>query len=234
MTELTLDALRKLMREAGGVDENVDLDGDILHVSFADLGYDSLAVLEIGSRIEREYGVTMPDSALADISTPHQLLEFVRNAGPAAGHTDNSIVIAAPFDLVWQMTNDVRSWPELFSEYASVEILEQRGDTVRFRLTMHPDEDGTVWTWVSERTADPRTRTVRAHRVETGPFEYMKIYWEYTEEPGGVRMRWVQDFRMKPSAPVDDATMTEHINRNSVVQMNRIKSIIEAAAASLT
>ena len=41
-----------------------------------------------------------------------------------AGHTDNSIVINAPLQLVWDMTNDVESWPWLFTEYDSVAILE--------------------------------------------------------------------------------------------------------------
>ncbi len=147
-----------------------------------------------------------------------------------AGHTDSDILISAPFELVWNMTNDVTSWPSLFSEYASAEILARDGDTIRFRLTMHPDESGTAWTWVSERTADRAARQARAHRVETGPFEYMNIRWDYAEEPAGVRMRWVQDFHMKPGAPVDDATMTARIKTNSAVQMKRIKKLIEQAA----
>ncbi|MCQ4083782.1 SRPBCC family protein [Streptomyces sp. RB6PN25] len=148
-----------------------------------------------------------------------------------AGHTDNSIIIDAPLDLVWERTNDVASWPELFSEYASAEILSTDEDgTVEFRLTMHPDEDGKVWSWVSRRTPDPATRTVRAHRVETGPFDYMNIYWEYTQLQDGVRMRWVQDFHMKPQAPVDDAGMTAHLNRNTAIQMDLIKKKVEAAA----
>lgn len=148
-----------------------------------------------------------------------------------AGHTENEIVIDAPMDLVWKMTNDVPGWPELFSEYAEAEVLAREGETIRFRLTMHPDEEGRVWSWVSERTPDPAARTVSAHRVETGPFEYMRIHWDYAEVPGGVRMRWVQDFAMKPSAPVDDAGMTARINKNSAVQLGRIKSLVEAAAA---
>lgn len=147
-----------------------------------------------------------------------------------AGHTDNAIVIAAPMDLVWSMTNDVAGWPRLFSEYAAAEILERKGDTLTFRLTMHPDEDGKVWSWVSRRTPDPATRTVTAYRVETGPFEHMDIRWSYREVPGGVEMRWVQDFHMKPAAPVDDEAMTAHLNRNTVVQMARIKGLVEAAA----
>lgn len=147
-----------------------------------------------------------------------------------AGHTDNEIIIAGPMDLVWNMTNDVESWPTLFSEYASTDILEQRGATIRFRLTMHPDPDGNQWSWVSERTPDPLTRTVRAHRVEPGWFKYMNLFWEYTEVPDAVRMRWVQDFEMKPDAPVSDKQMTKRLNDNTVIQMNRIRRLVEEAA----
>src|SRR3569833_366105 len=149
-----------------------------------------------------------------------------------AGHTDNSGVIKAPMDLVWDMTNDVASWPRLFSEYAAAEILERGDDTVRFRLTMHPDENGKVWSWVSVRTFDRERREARAHRIETGPFEYMNIYWEYREAEDGVLMRWVQDFHMKPQAPADDDGMTAHLNRNTVIQMDRIKRLVEEAAVA--
>ncbi|MDJ0380062.1 SRPBCC family protein [Streptomyces sp. G-G2] len=144
-----------------------------------------------------------------------------------AGHTDNEITVKAPVDLVWEMTNDLPNWPGLFSEYASIEILDQSGDTTKFRLAMHPDENGVVWSWVSERTVDRDGLTVRARRVETGPFAHMNIHWEYAPVPGGTRMRWVQDFAMKPDAPIDDAGMTERINHNSRVQMELIRDKIE-------
>ncbi|MFI0900941.1 SRPBCC family protein [Streptomyces sp. NPDC020983] len=147
-----------------------------------------------------------------------------------AAHTENEIVIGAPLDLVWDMTNDLERWPQLFSEYASVEILERQGRRTTFRLTMHPDENGTVWSWVSEREPVPETRTVTARRVETGPFDFMEIFWSYHEVPGGTRMRWVQDFAMKPDAPVDDAGMTARINANSVVQLELIRDTIEKRA----
>ncbi|KAB1145308.1 polyketide cyclase [Streptomyces luteolifulvus] len=147
-----------------------------------------------------------------------------------AGHTENSITIDAPLDLVWDMTNDIESWPQLFSEYASVEVLSREGDSTTFRLTMHPDENGKVWSWVSERTVDRDKLTVRARRVETGPFAHMNILWEYTEMPGGIHMRWVQDFAMKPDAPVDDEWMTDNINRNSLTQMALIRDKVEQAA----
>lgn len=148
-----------------------------------------------------------------------------------SGHTDNSIVIDAPMDLVWDMTNDVESWTSLFSEYSVAEIIERRGESVRFRLALHPDENGKVWDWVSERTPDPVSRTVRSARVETGVFKYMSLFWEYTQEANGVRMRWVQDFEMKPIAPINDELMTQRLNTNTAVQMKLIKEKVEAAAA---
>ncbi len=144
-----------------------------------------------------------------------------------SGHTENEIIIAAPLDLVWDMTNDLANWPDLFSEYAAVEIIERDGERTTFRLTMHPDANDKVWSWVSERTTDRRGRKVRARRVEPGPFQHMDIHWEYSEVPGGTRMHWAQDFAMRPDAPVDDAWMTDNINRNSRVQMELIRDKIE-------
>ena len=142
--------------------------------------------------------------------------------------TENSVVINAPLDLVWSRTNDVTNWPRLFTEYAKAEVLAEEDGRVRFRLTMHPDENGNEWSWVSERVADWTTRVVLAHRVEPGPFRFMQIRWTYDEVDDGVLMRWVQEFEMRPGAPVDDAAMAENINTNSPLQMAAIKAKLEA------
>lgn len=144
--------------------------------------------------------------------------------------TDNAIVIAAPLDVVWETMMDVEGWPELFSEYAAAEVLERDGDTIRFRLTTHPDAEhgGQVWSWISERTADPATHTSRSHRIETGPFRYMQIDWSFVAVDEGTQMRWVQEFSMKPEAPADDAGAEDYMNRNTRIQMGLIKERIEA------
>ncbi|MFF7231544.1 SRPBCC family protein [Streptomyces sioyaensis] len=147
-----------------------------------------------------------------------------------SGHVDNTIVIDAPMPLVWQMTNDVPSWTTLFSEYAEATVLEREGDRVRFRLSLHPDANGTTWSWVSERISDPDTHVVHSRRVETGNFKYMWIYWEFLQEHDGVHMRWVQDFELKPGLPMDDAAMTARLDTNTGTQMRRIKEQIETAA----
>ena len=157
-------------------------------------------------------------------------MSTLENDSRTVGHTDNSIFIDADIDHVWRMTNDLTTWPDLFTEYAEVEVLAQHGSTFRFRLKMHPDESGRVWSWISERTLDEAAHEVVAKRVEPGPFEFMDIRWNYTPEGTGTRMRWQQDFRMRPEAPIDTAGMTERIDANSKVQMAIIRDTVEAAA----
>ncbi|MFE9707177.1 acyl carrier protein [Streptomyces sp. NPDC005930] len=73
----TLDDLRRVLLEAAGADESVDLDGDILDTDFEELSYESLAILETCGRIEREYGISLDDSVVTEAKTPRALLSLV-------------------------------------------------------------------------------------------------------------------------------------------------------------
>ncbi|WP_399930797.1 acyl carrier protein [Streptomyces kanamyceticus] len=70
--------LTRLLRESAGEEEGIDLDGDVLDTDFTELGYDSLALLQVIGRIQREYGVELPDSA-AEAETPRALLDLVNS-----------------------------------------------------------------------------------------------------------------------------------------------------------
>ncbi|MEU1259425.1 acyl carrier protein [Streptomyces chartreusis] len=83
-TEFTLPDLRRILLEAAGTDETVDLDGDIADLDFTDLGYESLALLETAGRIERTYDISLDEDALADANTPRALIDLV-NAHLSAG-----------------------------------------------------------------------------------------------------------------------------------------------------
>ena len=67
MAPMTLDDLRNTMVECAGV-------------SFADLGYDSLALLEAGSRIERRYGIRLSEEEVTEARTPRLLLDLVNRS----------------------------------------------------------------------------------------------------------------------------------------------------------
>ncbi|RKS97005.1 act minimal PKS acyl carrier protein [Streptomyces sp. 3211.6] len=75
--EFTFADLKRILLDGAGADEEIDLDGDILDTDFESLGYESLALLETGSRIEREFDITLDDDIFADHTTPRSLVEAV-------------------------------------------------------------------------------------------------------------------------------------------------------------
>lgn len=148
-----------------------------------------------------------------------------------SGHTDNRIVIDAPIDVVWRVANDVRQWPELFAgEYAKAEVLEEEADRVRFRLTTEPTPEGQSYSWVSERHMDRERGCVSSRRIELGPFRYMHIFQSFTPVDGGVELRWVQDFEVRPGAPLTDEQFKARIDEGSQENLRNHKAVIEARA----
>jgi minimal PKS acyl carrier protein len=75
----TMDDLRRVMRECAGEDESADFGGDIAEVDFESLGYDSLALMETASRIERELHIALPEEEVGEATTPAQFVRFVNN-----------------------------------------------------------------------------------------------------------------------------------------------------------
>jgi act minimal PKS acyl carrier protein len=79
MPQFTLDDLKQVLREAAGEDESVDLDGGIMDTEFGELGYDSLAILETASHIERGFGVQLPEDEVGKQQTPREFIDFVNS-----------------------------------------------------------------------------------------------------------------------------------------------------------
>ncbi|TSB26781.1 acyl carrier protein [Streptomyces sp. NBC_01525] len=75
--QFTLDDLKRILLEGAGADESVDLDADILDLGLEELGYESLALLETASRIEREYGISLDEVELTHTLTPRELIDAV-------------------------------------------------------------------------------------------------------------------------------------------------------------
>ncbi|WP_327727884.1 acyl carrier protein [Streptomyces sp. NBC_00487] len=73
----TLNDLKRILLEGSGAPDGTGLEGDILDADFADIGYDSLALLETASRVEREYGIELDETVVGEASTPRALLEAI-------------------------------------------------------------------------------------------------------------------------------------------------------------
>lgn len=84
MTKFTIDDLRRILRECAGENDSNALDGDIFDTTFEELGYDSLALLESASRVEREFHVALSDEAMADVKTPRDFVALVKAQFPQA------------------------------------------------------------------------------------------------------------------------------------------------------
>jgi aromatase len=139
-------------------------------------------------------------------------------------HTKNNIFIRAPYDRVFDISNDIERWPELFDEYTEAKIISRDGDRITFQLT---NKEGKSWR--SSRLLDkPRHRCAAQREEPMFPFKYMNLLWTYEEVDGGVSMTWEQDFEMDDKAPVDNDTAAARINEHSKKNMERIREIIEA------
>ncbi|PRW64207.1 acyl carrier protein [Actinopolyspora mortivallis] len=75
--EFTVEDLKRILRDGAGEAKGVDLDGDILDTDFEVLSYDSLALLETGGRIEREYGISLEETSITEAVTPREFIDIV-------------------------------------------------------------------------------------------------------------------------------------------------------------
>ncbi|MFE3140640.1 acyl carrier protein [Streptomyces scopuliridis] len=81
MTDFTLNELTELLRTCSGdPEEGVDLGTEsVLDTPFLELGYDSLALLQVTNVINRERGIGLSDDAVAEAETPRMLLAVVNS-----------------------------------------------------------------------------------------------------------------------------------------------------------
>lgn len=143
------------------------------------------------------------------------------------GHTCNFIIINAPYEKVFDISNDIPRWTELFGEeYQKAEVLEKKDNKITFQLT---DEEGK--SWVSWRLLFKDKYFAYAQRHEPlFPFRYMKIIWLYTPKPEGIEMTWIQHFQMDEKAKFNDQQIEGFINEGSQHNLKIFKKIIESEA----
>ncbi|MCX8012606.1 MAG: polyketide cyclase [Desulfobacterota bacterium] len=143
------------------------------------------------------------------------------------GHTCNSIITNAPYDLVFAISNDIPRWTELFGgEYKEAVVLKKEGNKITFRLT---DNEGR--NWQSFRLLFKENYFAYAEREEPKfPFEFMKIVWLYTPKPEGIELTWIQHFKMDAKAQFTDEQVEGFINQHSRENLKIFKAVIEREA----
>ena len=143
------------------------------------------------------------------------------------GHTANSIVIKAPYGLIFAISNDIERWTELFGgEYTEAKVLKRERNKITFQLT---DDKGN--SWQSFRLLFKDDYFAYAQKKEpTFPFKYMKIIWLYTPQPDGILMTWIQHFTMDEKAKYNDEQVGGLINKHSQDNLKIFKDVIEKEA----
>ena len=143
------------------------------------------------------------------------------------GHTVNSILIKAPYDKIFDISNDIPRWTELFGgEYTDAKIVKKEGNKITFQLT---NEEGN--TWQSFRLLFKDNYFTYAQKLPPEfPFKYMKIIWLYNPTPDGVVMTWIQDFTMDDKAKFNDEQVEGFINKHSRDNLKIFKEVIEKEA----
>ena len=166
------------------------------------------------------------------------------------GHTCNSIIINASYDLVFDISNDIPRWTELFgSEYKKAEIVSKVDNKITFKLT--DDEDKTWQSW--RLLFKDKYFTYAERETPLMPFKFMKIIWLYAPKPSGmalakgsqtlpdrqagtsfcpVELTWIQHFEMDEKAKFNDEQVEGFINKHSKDNLKIFKEAIEKAARS--
>jgi len=77
MTTFGLEDLKRLLTSDSNTSDGSEITESSLTDEFTELGYDSLALLELVSKVEREFGIKLPDDALENMLTPKSTVDYI-------------------------------------------------------------------------------------------------------------------------------------------------------------
>lgn len=80
MDNFTAADLRRYLESNSGEVEDIDwTDDKALGQQYSDIGYDSLAILELCAAVQRDFRVPLPDDAVFDMTTPTATIDYINN-----------------------------------------------------------------------------------------------------------------------------------------------------------
>lgn len=137
----------------------------------------------------------------------------------------NTVTIEKNMDFVFNKTNDIDNWKNLFSEYKETEVLLRHNNTLIFRLKNLHDKE-----WISWRNIDYKKNVAIAKRLyPMFPFESMDIRWEYEKlNENKTKMTWIQEFKPHKDFPKAEKEMKDFLDKNTKKQQNIIKEKLES------
>lgn len=77
MADFTLTEFKTIVAACFEGADSEGIQESTLETEFSELGFDSLVVYEIVTRIQDDYGVSVPDESLDELKTPAALIGYV-------------------------------------------------------------------------------------------------------------------------------------------------------------
>jgi len=144
-----------------------------------------------------------------------------------------SIVIKGDLDQIFNITNDIDRWSELFVEYQHSKVLEKerygRFTWLKFELGNPQGQ-----TWQSWRMLDHQEHIAFAQREKPMfPFKYMHLTWKYEQVEDEILMTWIQDFEMDSKAPKTNEEALEFMIYHMEENQKHFKEVLEAGFAKV-
>jgi ribosome-associated toxin RatA of RatAB toxin-antitoxin module len=100
--------------------------------------------------------------------------------------TENSILIKAPLDRIFEVTSDLLRWPKVLPHYRWIRVLQTDNDGLIVKMAARRGWLPIQWT--SRFQADPRTPELRFEHLKAFT-RGMKVQWSYTPTPDGVLVK---------------------------------------------
>ncbi|EME57644.1 acyl carrier protein [Amycolatopsis decaplanina] len=80
MQTFTVEMLLAVTRECAGEPDETISAADVRSRTFRDLGYDSVALIEVIARLSHEFDLTIPDDVAPEDRTPENLVDLINAA----------------------------------------------------------------------------------------------------------------------------------------------------------
>src|SRR3954447_13402576 len=100
-------------------------------------------------------------------------------------HTENSVVISAPREVIYGLAAAVERWPEILPHYGRVRVLFEDGPRRLVEMAAH--RDGIPVRWWAEQVRFPEEARITFRHVR-GVTAGMEVEWHLEPGPEGVEV----------------------------------------------
>jgi ribosome-associated toxin RatA of RatAB toxin-antitoxin module len=109
-------------------------------------------------------------------------------------HTENSVVIHAPLDVIYRYASEIDHWPEILPHYRWVRVMRRDGNRRLAEMAARRDWIPVRWTAVQELFPD--TPQITYHHVG-GITKGMDVVWTFERRPEEIKVSIQHDLQLR-------------------------------------